>query len=224
MKIDIHSHILPGIDDGAKTLEESVQLVTEMASWGFERITCTPHITKKFRNTPEIIKEKFDILCNAMAEKGSGIELRMSAEYRLNPETWPDILSNGSLMPIEDSFILMEFPINDPSEMGYLKPMEEFRKVISLGLTPILPHPERYFYLEHDDLLRFVDAGVKIQSNYGSLAGIYGQEAQSSARRFIDEGIVSFLASDMHNMHYIKEIGAWLKEEGNSLWDFCKKR
>ena len=172
MKIDIHSHILPGIDDGARTLEESVQLVSEMAGWGFERITCTPHITKKFRNTQESIKEKFDMLSNAVSRKGLDIELRMSAEYRLNPETWPEILSQGQLMPIEDQYILMEFPINDPTEMGDLIPMEEFRKVLSLGLTPLLPHPERYFYLDHDDLLRYVDAGVKIQSNYGSLAGV----------------------------------------------------
>ena len=125
MKIDIHSHILPGIDDGAKTLEESVRLVSEMAGWGFERITCTPHITKKFRNTQDSIKEKFDILSNAVSHKGLDIELRMSAEYRLNPETWPEILSQGQLMPIEDQYILMEFPINDPTEMGELIPMEE---------------------------------------------------------------------------------------------------
>lgn len=212
MKIDIHSHILPGIDDGAKTLEESVQLVTEMASWGFERITCTPHITKKFRNTPEIIKETFDILCKAMAEKGSGIELRMSAEYRLNPETWPDILSNGSLMPIEDSFILMEFPINDPSEMGYLKPMEEFRKVISLGLTPILPHPERYFYLSRRELIDFIDAGVKVQCNYGSLAGLYGEEAQSNANQIVKDGLADLYGTDMHNAHYVEVIGQWFSE------------
>ena len=218
MKIDIHSHILPGIDDGAKTLEESVQLVSEMAGWGFERITCTPHITKKFRNTQESIKEKFDILSNALSDKGSGVELRMSAEYRLNPETWPEILSQGQLMPIEDQYILMEFPINDPTEMGDLIPMEEFLKVISLGLTPVLPHPERYFYLDHDDLLRYVDAGVKIQSNYGSLAGVYGSEVHDKAQSLINEGIVSFLASDMHNMIYIKTISDWLRS-GNSLWD-----
>lgn len=218
MKIDIHSHILPGIDDGAKTLEESVQLVSEMAGWGFERITCTPHITKKFRNTQESIKEKFDILSNALSDKGLGVELRMSAEYRLNPETWPEILSQGQLMPIEDRYILMEFPINDPSEMGDLIPMEEFRKVLSLGLTPVLPHPERYFYLHHDDLLRYVDAGVKIQSNYGSLAGVYGLEVRDRAQSLIDEGIVSFLASDMHNMAYIRTISDWL-QFGNSLWD-----
>lgn len=218
MKIDIHSHILPGIDDGARTLEESVQLVSEMAGWGFERITCTPHITKKFRNTQESIKEKFDMLSNAVSRKGVDIELRMSAEYRLNPETWPEILSQGQLMPIEDQYILMEFPINDPTEMGDLIPMEEFRKVLSLGLTPILPHPERYFYLDHDDLLRYVDAGVKIQSNYGSLAGVYGSEVRDRTQSLIDEDIVSFLASDMHNMLYIKTIGDWL-HSGNSLWD-----
>ena len=218
MKIDIHSHILPGIDDGAKTLEESVRLVSEMARWGFERITCTPHITKKFRNTQDSIKEKFDILSNDLSHKGLDIELRMSAEYRLNPETWPEILSQGQLMPIEDQYILMEFPINDPTEMGDLIPMEEFCKVLSLGLTPVLPHPERYFYLNHDDLLRYVDAGVKIQSNYGSLAGVYGSEVRDRAQALIDEGIVSFLASDMHNMLYIKTIGDWL-QSGNSLWD-----
>lgn len=218
MKIDLHSHILPGIDDGARTLEESVELVSAMAGWGFERITCTPHITKKFRNTRDSIKEKFDILCNALVDKGLDLELRMSAEYRLNPETWPEILAKRELMPIEDRYILMEFPINDPSEMGDLRPMEEFRKVISLGLTPILPHPERYFYLSHDELLRYVDAGVRIQSNYGSLAGVYGNEAKENARRLVDEGIVSFLGSDMHNMLYVKIISAWL-QDGNTLWD-----
>ncbi len=218
MKIDIHSHILPGIDDGAKTLEESVQLVTEMAGWGFERLTCTPHITKKFRNTPETIREKFDILNNALSANGLSIDLRMSAEYRLNPETWPEILKSGQFMPIEDRYILMEFPINEPTDMGDLNPMEEFLKVVSLGLTPILPHPERYFYLHHDDLLRYVDAGVKIQSNYGSLAGVYGSEVCKRAQSLIDEGIVSFLATDMHNMQYIKTISSWL-DEGNQLWD-----
>lgn len=218
MKIDIHSHILPGIDDGAKTLEESVQLVKEMAGWGFDRLTCTPHITKKFRNTPETIREKFDILNNALYANGLRIDLRMSAEYRLNPETWPEIMKSGCFMPIEDRYILMEFPINEPTDMGNLNPMEEFLKVISLGLTPILPHPERYFYLHHDDLLRYVDAGVKIQSNYGSLAGVYGSEVCKRAQALIDEGLVSFLATDMHNMQYIKTISSWL-DEGNQLWD-----
>ena len=102
--------------------------------------------------------------------------------------------------------------------MGDLIPMEEFRKVISLGLTPVLPHPERYFYLDRDELLRYVDEGVLIQSNYGSLAGVYGMEVRDRAQSLIDEGLVSFLASDMHNMDYIRTISAWL-QSGNTLWD-----
>ena len=219
MIIDFHSHILPGIDDGARTLEESIQIVKAMSAMGFDRITCTPHITKKYRNTPENIKERFDLLVTGMKDSGTEVDLRMSAEYRLNPETWPDILAKGKLMPIEDKFILMEFPINDESDMYGLDPEEEFRKVISLGLTPILPHPERYAYLPHDTLLRYVDLGVKIQSNYGSLAGIYGEEVQTKAQALIDEGIVSFLATDMHNMLYVKAIEAWLGV-GNSLWEY----
>ena len=219
MIIDFHSHILPGIDDGARTLEESIQIVKAMSAMGFDRITCTPHITKKYRNTPENIKERFDLLVTGMKDSGTEVDLRMSAEYRLNPETWPDILAKGKLMPIEDKFILMEFPINDESDMYGLDPEEEFRKVISLGLTPILPHPERYAYLPHDTLLRYVDLGVKIQSNYGSLAGIYGEEVQTKAQALIDEGRVSFLATDMHNMLYVKAIEAWLGV-GNSLWEY----
>ena len=219
MIIDFHSHILPGIDDGARTLEESIQIVKAMSAMGFDRITCTPHITKKYRNTPENIKERFDLLVTGMKDSGTEVDLRMSAEYRLNPETWPDILAKGKLMPIEDKFILMEFPINDESDMYGLDPEEEFRKVISLGLTPILPHPERYAYLPHEILLRYVDLGVRIQSNYGSLAGIYGEEVQTKAQALIDEGIVSFLATDMHNMLYVKAIEAWLGV-GNSLWEY----
>ena len=221
MIIDFHSHILPGIDDGARTLEESIQIVKAMSAMGFDRITCTPHITKKYRNTLENIKERFDLLVTGMKDSGTEIDLRMSAEYRLNPETWPDILAKGELMPIEDKFILMEFPINDESDMYGLDPEEEFRKVISLGLTPILPHPERYAYLPHDTLLKYVDLGVKIQSNYGSLAGIYGTEVQTKAQALIDEDIVSFLATDMHNMLYVKAIEAWLGA-GNSLWEYSR--
>jgi tyrosine-protein phosphatase YwqE len=219
MKIDFHSHILPGIDDGATDLENAVELVSAMQEWGFERITCTPHITNKFRNNPETIRPVFEMLQNALHERGVNVELRMSAEYRLVPETWPEVLEKNWLMPIEDRFILMELPIFDPSDIKDIKPIEEFKKIKAMGLTPLLPHPERYSYLPHDELLRFVDAGVVIQSNYGSLAGVYGDEAKQRAQELMDEGLVSILATDMHNMHYIKTIGTWLSE-GNALMDF----
>lgn len=219
MKIDFHSHILPGLDDGATDLKNAVELASAMHEWGFERITCTPHITNKFRNTPETIRPAFEMLQNALHERGVNVELRMSAEYRLVPETWPEVLEQNWLMPIEDRFILMELPIFDPDDIKDIKPIEEFKKVKAMGLTPLLPHPERYFYLSHDELLRYIDAGVMIQSNYGSLAGVYGADVKQRVQRLIDEGLVSFLATDMHNMHYINTIGAWLSED-NPLMDF----
>lgn len=213
MKIDYHSHILPGIDDGAADIDEALMLAGAIHSWGFDRAYCTPHITHKFRNTPETIRPAFERLCESVRSAKIDIELRMSAEYRIIPETWPEVLEKNWLMPIEDKYILMEFPISKPHKIGHLKPMEEFRKVLSMGLTPILPHPERYLYLSHEDLMSYVDAGVKIQCNYGSLAGIYGSEVQARVRNLISEGIVSFYGTDLHNESYARTLSDWFSRQ-----------
>ena len=219
MKLDFHSHILPGLDDGATDLDNSVALASAMADWGFERITCTPHITNKFRNTPDMIRAAFEQLQETLYVRGVDVELKMSAEYRLVPETWPEVLEKNWLMPIEDRFVLMELPIFNPEDIKDIKPLEEFKKVISLGLTPLLPHPERYFYLSEKELMSYLEAGVRIQSNYGSLAGLYGDKAQQNARSLVDQGLVSYYGTDMHNLHYVDIIGQWLSE-GNPIAEF----
>ena len=219
MKLDFHSHILPGLDDGATDLQNAISLVSAMKDWGFERITCTPHITNKFMNTPDTIRTAFEQLQEALYVNGIDVELRMSAEYRLVPETWPEVLEKNWLMPIEDKFIITELPIFNPEDIKDIKPIEEFRKVVSLGLTPLLPHPERYFYLSKDELMRYLDAGVKIQSNYGSLAGLYGDQAQQNAQELVDEGLVSYYGTDMHNLHYVDVIGNWFTS-GNPIAEY----
>lgn len=219
MKLDFHSHILPGIDDGATDINNAVQLATAMKEWGFDRVTCTPHITNKFRNTPETIRPAFEQLQEALYLQGIDLDLRMSAEYRIVPQTWPEVLEKGWIMPIEDRFVLMELPIFDPTDIGDLKPLEEFKKVVSMGLIPLLPHPERYFYLSRRELMEFLEAGVRIQSNYGSLAGLYGDTAEQNARCLADEGLVSYWGTDMHNMHYVKVIGDWFAE-GNQIHEY----
>ncbi|MBR2162394.1 MAG: hypothetical protein IJ954_00790 [Bacteroidales bacterium] len=219
MKLDFHSHILPGLDDGATDLDNSVALASAMADWGFERITCTPHITNKFRNTPDMIRAALEQLQETLYVRGVDVELKMSAEYRLVPETWPEVLEKNWLMPIEDRFVLMELPIFNPEDIKDIKPLEEFKKVISLGLTPLLPHPERYFYLSEKELMSYLEAGVRIQSNYGSLAGLYGDRAQQNARSLVDQGLVSYYGTDMHNLHYVDIIGQWLSE-GNPIAEF----
>ena len=213
MNIDYHSHILPGIDDGAASIDDSLYLVNALRSWGFDRVYCTPHITSKFMNTPDTIRQIFEQLQESVTVAGIDIDLRMSAEYRLVPETWPEVLEKNWLMPIEDEYILMEFPISKPHKIGHIKPMEEFKKVMALGLTPILPHPERYFYLSHDELMSYIDAGVKIQSNYGSLAGIYGEEVKQRVQRFISEGIISLWGTDLHNESYARILTDWFSKQ-----------
>ena len=219
MKLDFHSHILPGLDDGATDLANAVELTTAMKGWGFERITCTPHINALYRNTPDTIRPAFEALQEALYIKGIDIELKMSAEYRLVPETWPEVLAKNWIMPIEDRYILTELPISKPQEMGDIKPLEEFKKLISMGLTPILPHPERYFYLSHKELISYVDAGVVIQCNYGSLAGLYGEQSKQTAQDLVKEGIVSLYGTDMHNLHYVKVMGEWFAQ-GNQIADW----
>ena len=219
MKLDFHSHILPGIDDGATDINNAVRLATAMKEWGFDRVTCTPHITNKFRNTPETIRPAFEQLQEALYVQGVDLDLKMSAEYRIVPQTWPEVLEKGWIMPIEDRFVLMELPIFDPTDIGDLKPLEEFKKVVSMGLTPLLPHPERYFYLSRRELMEFLEAGVRIQSNYGSLAGLYGDTAEQNARCLADEGLVSYWGTDMHNLHYVKVIGDWFAE-GNQIPEY----
>lgn len=211
MKIDFHNHILPGLDDGAKDMADSLMLINALNSWGFERVTCTPHISHKHLNTPERIIPVFESLQEAADKAGSRIELRLSAEYRLVPETWPEVLKRNWLMPIEDKYVLMEFPISKPHKMGDLKPIEEFRKVISMGLTPLLPHPERYAYLSEDELCRYLDEGVLMQSNYGSLAGLYGEEVRQRVLKLKEKGYISLYGTDLHNAHYVQVLSEWFE-------------
>lgn len=215
MKIDYHSHILPALDDGATCIEDAIILAKALKDWGFDRVTCTPHITNLHRNTPDTIRPAFELLQEELKSNGVDLEIRMSAEYRLVPQTWPEVLEKNWLMPIEDKYILMELPISKPEQMKDIKPIEEFKRIISMGLTPILPHPERYFYLSHRELMSYVDAGVKIQCNYGSLAGLYGDTVEQNVRNIISEGIVSFYGTDLHNEHYVKVLTEWFKKNGS---------
>jgi tyrosine-protein phosphatase YwqE len=219
MKIDFHSHIIPGIDDGATDTDNAVELVRAMKDWGFEKITCTPHINALYPNTPSDIERGYDALLSALEDGHVDIRLAMSAEYRLVPETWPEVMEKNWIMPVEDRYILTELPISKPEEMGYIKPLEEFRKLIAMGLTPILPHPERYFYLSHRELMKFVEEGVVIQCNYGSLAGLYGAAVQERTRELVKEGVVTLYGTDMHNLKYVDIIGRWFAE-GNQIAEF----
>ena len=219
MNLDFHSHILPGTDDGSVNMETSIVLAKALKDWGFDRVTCTPHITSRYKNTPASILPVFDAFRDELETLHIDLDTRLSAEYRLVPETWPDVLQNNWLLPIEDRYILMELPISHREEMGSIEPLEEFRKVLSMGLIPVLPHPERYFYLSESELMSFIEAGVKIQCNYGSFAGLYGDEVRKRALALQNAGLVSMYGTDLHNIHYVQVIGEWFSS-GNKIIPF----
>ena len=207
---DCHCHILPGLDDGARTMEESVFLAGKLASYGFQRAVCTPHSTRLYRNTPATVIPACERLQEALDKAGIRLELIPSMEYRLIPETWPEIRKNGWLLPWEGNHILIELPISNPLKIGNIDPAEEIRKLVADGYQPVLAHPERYLWATPDNYRRWHDAGAAFQRNLASLEGFYGPDAARRARILLEGGYYTHLGTDTHNKKYTDAFDAIL--------------
>lgn len=202
MKVDCHCHILPGLDDGAQTLEESVFLASKLASWGYERVVCTSHSSFLYRNTPKTVTSACELLRKELHARRISLELVPSMEYRLIPETWPAVRAGGWLIPWEGNHILVELPIHDPTKIGDIIPAAEIRWLVSEGYQPVLAHPERYLYLDMDEYRAFKDAGAQFQRNLGTLEGMYGEAVSVRAEALEAEGMYEWVGSDLHNRRY----------------------
>lgn len=202
MTTDCHCHILPGLDDGARTLEDSVFLAGKLAEWGYGRAVCTSHRTSKYRNTPSTVTAACQLLRQELERQGIDLELVPSMEYRFVPETWPEVRECGWLMPWEGNHILVELPIHDPSKIGNLVPADEIRWLVSEGFQPVLAHPERYLYLEMEDYKVLREAGAQFQRNLGSLEGMYGEAVSVRAEALEAEGLYEWTGSDLHSRQY----------------------
>lgn len=202
MKVDCHCHILPCLDDGAQSLEESVFLAGKLASWGYERVVCTSHSSFLYRNTPETVTSACELLRKELLERGISLELVPSMEYRLIPETWVDVRENGWLLPWEGNHILVELPIHDPTKIGNIVPSAEIRWLLAEGYQPVLAHPERYLYLTMEDYRLLKDAGAQFQRNLGTLEGMYGEAVSVRAEALQAEGMYDWVGSDLHNARY----------------------
>lgn len=202
MKLDCHCHILPGLDDGAQTLEESVFLAGKLVGWGYRRAVCTSHSTFKYRNSPETVTFACDLLRRELERRGIDLELVPSMEYRLIPETWPVVRENGWLLPWEGNHILVELPIHDPAKIGNIIPLAEIRRLLDDGYQPVLAHPERYLYLHMEDFKAFKEAGCQLQRNIGTLEGMYGETVRYRAEALDAEGMYDWIGTDLHNRRY----------------------
>ena len=202
MTTDCHCHILPGLDDGAQTLEESVFLAGKLAEWGYRRAVCTSHSTFKYRNTPETVTAACDWLRRELERQGIDLELVPSMEYRLIPETWPVVRECGWLLPWEGNHILIELPIHDPTKIGDVVPLDEVRRLLDDGYQPVLAHPERYLYLQMEDCKAFKEAGCQLQRNIGTLEGMYGETVRYRAEALDAQGMYDWIATDLHSRNY----------------------
>ena len=202
MILDCHCHILPGLDDGAQTLEESVFLAGKLVGWGYRRAVCTSHSTFKYRNSPETVTFACDLLRRELERRGIDLELVPSMEYRLIPETWLVVRENGWLLPWEGNHILVELPIHDPTKIGNIIPLDEIRRLLDEGYQPVLAHPERYLYLHMEDFKAFKEAGCQLQRNIGTLEGMYGETVRYRAEALDAEGMYYWIGTDLHNRRY----------------------
>lgn len=215
-KTDIHCHVVPGIDDGSPNAATSADLIERMQSFGIERIIASPHVTKDtFENTRQTIDEALDLLQAELDARHNPIQVTHHAEYRLDDFSLAQIEQDPMLLP--QYHILIENPfVDEPWNLDTIV----FDLQIK-GYKPILAHPERYsYYFNHRERFKALhNAGTKFQINLLSLAGAYGKEQRNIAEFLINENMVEFVGTDIHNMRHIEIIDSYLKSK-QALKDF----
>lgn len=199
---DMHSHFLPGVDDGARTMDESLAMLRKMQEFGYQKCILTPHIKMDmYPNSEADLQLKFLELTQAMDEAGLSIRVELAAEYYLD-DHFINRLENTRLLSFgPQRYVLVEFSfVNAP-----VFEIETFQRIIDKGYTPILAHFERYVYF-HGSIASaetYRAMGVNIQLNLNSLTGHYGPEVKKQAERMLDQFTVDFVGTDAHRMDHL---------------------
>jgi len=192
----MHSHLLPGIDDGVKTPEHSLITIKKLMEQGYEKFVTSPHImSDSYPNTPAIIKEKLDEVRRFLAANNVNVEISAAAEYYLDEFTMNALNGPEEMLTFGKKYLLFE--TNYLSEPFILK--EFIFNATSRGYNPVLAHPERYQYITMNKAEDLIDRGVLLQINLLSLSGFYNRAAQKFAEKLIENKMVSFIGTDCHN-------------------------
>lgn len=199
---DMHSHFLPGVDDGARTMEESLAMLRKMQEFGYQKCILTPHIKiGTYPNSEADLQLRFLELTQAMETAGLMIQVELAAEYYLD-DHFLNRLENTPLLSFgQQRYILVEFSFVNPPVFE----IETFQRILDKGYTPILAHFERYVYF-HGSIASaetYRAMGVNIQLNLNSLTGHYGPEVKKQAERMLDQFTVDFVGTDAHRMDHL---------------------
>jgi len=209
LRVDLHSHLIPGIDDGASSIADSLDLIKAFEKAGFKKLITTPHIHPKYPNTPKNIQEGLIRLHDAMKENQIGVEIEAAAEYFVDERFYQDVKDRIPLLHFGDKYVLVESSfINKPIFFESVL----FDLQVN-GYKPVFAHPERYQYLEGelDWLVKLKSNGILFQVTLASLSGYYGIEARKVGEELIKNGMVDFFGSDMHRISQFKHLEEALK-------------
>jgi protein-tyrosine phosphatase len=218
--IDIHSHVLFGMDDGAKTIEDSIAMVRMAADHGTTDLVCTPHANLEYRYDPEVIAERIGQL--EAACKGA-LRLYTGCDFHLSYDNIQDAVVHPHKYTInQKNYLLVEF-----SDLLIFKNTPEiFGRLGDAGMIPIVTHPERNGLLRQriEEISSWVAEGAYVQVTAQSLTGRFGRRAQDFAKLLLDRGLVHVIASDAHDCQYrppvMHEAHAWLCQHyGEALAD-----
>lgn len=201
--IDLHCHMLPGIDDGAKTMEEAIDMAKYAVAQGIHRCVMTPHIQPGcYDNDNENIRSVYELFKDQLAEHGIPLEIGMAAEVRVCAEL-PLMIGRNKIPFLgqwdDKQVILLEFP-HDHIPVGAEKLVQW---LLARNIVPLIAHPERNQAIirQPDKILPFVSMGCLLQITASSVSGLFGAASQKCALQLIQDNHVTVLASDAHNLH-----------------------
>ena len=210
---DMHSHLIPGVDDGSQSLEESMVMIRDLYKMGFRKLITTPHVMHDFyRNSPELILSGLELLRDAvkLEPELNGLVLGASAEYYVD-EGLREKIEKKEILTFGKNYLLFEISyINAPDNLDDL-----IFCMQTNGYQPVMAHPERYpfWYNTFEKFTRLKDKGVLFQVNSNSLTGYYSPNAKRFAERLIDNNMIEFIGSDTHNTRHIASLQQCMSEK-----------
>ncbi|WP_206366938.1 tyrosine-protein phosphatase [Sphingobacterium sp. SGL-16] len=201
LEVDMHNHLLPGIDDGSPSVDESLDLIKGLNGLGFQNFICTPHIMDGVHpNNKSTINEAYKSLSEALSQKGSKSKIFAAAEHMIDDGIVP-LIAKDNLCVMPGGYVLIE--------MSYLAESKALFQTIldihNLGYKPILAHPERYNYYHYNfDMYKQIkDAGCLLQLNLLSISRYYGTEVKVAALTMLKSGMYDFVGTDLHHQKHL---------------------
>jgi len=198
LKTDIHSHFIPGIDDGSPDMETTISLIKEMQGLGFKKVITTPHVMSDFyKNSSDIILKGLTDIRSELKVQNINMEIEAAAEYYIDYD-FEQKIGKEKFLTFGDNYILVELSFMEA-------PKNLFDIIFKLqleGYKVVLAHPERYAFFTMDDYEELANRGVLLQINWLSIIGYYSPQIEQKTKDLIAADMVSFIGSDCHNMNH----------------------